>query len=123
MLKLYRRHKKNCGHTARPYTRCRCRIWVLGSLNGSPIRQAMNITNWEDASKKIREWESGLKPPEYVSMKYGVFRFLEDAKARNLAQVTLSKLRLVLEKQLVPFCKKTGLRNLEQIMAADIIKF
>ena len=104
MLKLYRRHKKSCGHSAISYARCRCPIWVQGSLHGRWMRQSLDLSNWEDASKRIREWESGVKPPEEIPVKDAVQKFLDDAEARHLSEASIGKLKVVLEKQLVPFC-------------------
>ena len=123
MLKLYRRHKKSCGHTATSYTRCRCPIWVQGSLHGRWMRESLDLSNWEDASKKIREWESGVKPPEEMPVKGAVQKFLDDAEARHLSEATLGKLRCLLEKQLIPFCERKRISTMRQITFSDVIEF
>ena len=87
------------------------------------MRKAIEISNWEDAQRKVREWESGTKPPENISVTDGVARFIEDAEARHLSSATLAKIRFVLEKQLVPFCEREGIGRLNQVTPADLIGF
>jgi len=44
------------------------------------MRQSLDMSNWEDASKKVREWETGVKPAEEMSVKDAIQKFLDDHK-------------------------------------------
>src|SRR5947208_6217661 len=105
MLTLYRRHKQSCPHKSPRYLKCRCRLWVHGKLDGRSIRRSMDMTNYEDAQRKVREWESGVKEPVHIAVRDGVAQFIADIDARKLAKATIKKYRHTLEKILKPFCE------------------
>src|SRR5207245_7027673 len=123
VLKRGRRHKNACVPAAISYARCRCAIWVQDSLHGRWMRQSLDMSNWEDASKKVREWETGVKPAEEMSVKDAIQKFLDDAQARYLSDASIGKLRFVLEKQLVAFCERKGISTMRQITFSDVIEF
>jgi hypothetical protein len=56
MLILYRRHKQSCAHRSegRNYRRCRCPIWVDGSLAGQEIRKALGARVGGDSKRTER---------------------------------------------------------------------
>jgi hypothetical protein len=58
MLTTYRRHTKDCPHKARSYWRCRCPIWVQGTLRGEPVRRALDVTSREAASNLVAAWNA-----------------------------------------------------------------
>ena len=87
------------------------------------MRQSLDMSNWEDASKKVREWETGVKPAEEMSVKDAIQKFLDDAQARYLSDASIGKLRFVLEKQLVAFCERKGISTMRQITFSDVIEF
>ena len=87
------------------------------------MRQSLDMSNWEDASKKVREWETGVKPAEEMSVKDAIQKFLDDAQARYLSDATIGKLRFVLEKQLVAFCERNVISMMRQITFSDVIEF
>ena len=61
MLSLDRRRVTACPHTSMRYKPCRCLIWVVGSLDGKPLRTSINLTNWEvDGSLALRQDLSDL---------------------------------------------------------------
>lgn len=64
MLTIYRRHKKSCGHReeGRNYRRCRCPIWVDGTLRGKEIRESLRELDWEKAQKSVRDRELASEP-------------------------------------------------------------
>jgi integrase/recombinase XerD len=119
MLTLYRRHLKECPHDDRRYRRCKCPIWVQGSLAGEKIRKSLDLTSWEAATDLINDWASsggiGVVKVEIPTISEAVSRFMEDAKARHLREATIKKLRSVLEKQLLPWCEKNGYSRLKQL--------
>ncbi len=81
----------------------------------------MDLTNWEDAQRKVREWESGIKEPVHVSSDDAVVQFVADLEARNLANATIKKYRHTLEKILTPFCAGKKLAHIDQISGSDMI--
>jgi site-specific recombinase XerD len=87
------------------------------------MRESLGIANWEDASRLVREWECGTKPPEEMRVKEAIDKFLEDAKSRFLSDASIQKLRFLLEKQLVPFCERKRISTMRQITFSDIIEF
>ena len=56
MLTIYRRHRAGGKFKARR-AKCSCPIWGQGILSGEKIRQSLDLTSWEAAAKKARDWE------------------------------------------------------------------
>jgi integrase len=56
VLTLYRRHRAKCKYKSRR-AKCFCPIWAQGVLHEETIRRSLDLTNWEAAQKKVREWE------------------------------------------------------------------
>src|SRR4051812_4175520 len=104
MLTIYRRHLQECPHQDRRYRRCKCPIWVQGSLAGEKIRKSLDLNSWEAATDLINNWTSsgeiGVVKVEVLPIRETVARFLGDAEARHLREGTIRKMRAVLEKQL-----------------------
>jgi len=90
MLTLYRRHRAGCKHRSRRYTKCFCPIWVQGVLRDESMRRSLDLTNWEAASRLIRDWEIHGEP-ETMTVREACDRFIADAKARNLKEPSLKK--------------------------------
>ena len=117
MLTIYRRHSEDCQHSGKRETRaargCACPIWVQGSLRGEYVRKALNLTSWEAASDVVvRGWhasgEIGVMKPDIPTVSEAVSRFFEDAIARGLKPATIGKYKVLLEKQLLPWCRGKG---------------
>jgi integrase/recombinase XerD len=112
--------------TSRNYRCCKCPIHVERSLAGEGIRKALDLTSWEAAHDLVRRWECQgriqLVKIE-VTINDAVRKFLEDAKARRLSEATLQKYIVVLEKQLVPFCRKKGLRYPGELSLQEVREF
>jgi integrase/recombinase XerD len=93
MLNLYRRHRAKCKRTARRAD-CFCPIWVQGVLRDEPIRESLDLTNWEAAQRKIQEWEiHGKEQPVSVQDAYDAF--LAHCTSRKLSPAILKKLKYV----------------------------
>lgn len=127
MLTIYRRHTKNCEHRVegRKYRRCRCPIWVDGSLNGVEIRESLEHRDWEKAQGQIREWEAeGMiaATVQPITIEQACDAFLEDAQARKLREPTLYKYRLLF-RQIREFAGEKGLRFLKEFDLAVLRKF
>jgi integrase/recombinase XerD len=128
-LALYRRHLGSCAHIAKgnQWTRCQCPIWVQGSIGGETIRRSMNTANWTAASTSVHQWQSsgriGVLKPELPGVAPAIEKFLEEAKARNLAATTIKKRRELLEGKLLPYCKRKGYRHLRDLTVEHLREF
>jgi len=124
MLQIYRRHLKSCPHTSRSYRRCSCPIWVQGTLGGETIRRALDVTSIEAASNLVNQWNAagsiGTVKEEPARIEMAVTKYLDDARARHLAEATISKLTTIIEKQFLAWTKDTGLRYLKELTPARL---
>ena len=78
------------------YRRCRCPIWVVGTLRGEFLRKSLNLANWEKAQATIREWETDDSTDvETFNVEKAGERFIEDATSRHLAVETTNKYKLM----------------------------
>lgn len=115
MLTTYRRHKRNCKHRSegRKYRRCLCPVWVAGTLGGRKIKKSLETRNWNEAAKRVQEWEAAEKITESgdVSLADAWKNFLADLEARKLSAQTVRKYR-VLERQMTAFGQARGLEGL-----------
>jgi integrase/recombinase XerD len=122
MMTLYRRHLKHCSKAPdRFYKRCSCPMWIEGTVSGSYLRRSLKTASWERAALLAREIEESDKPAgplerkdEPITIVKAVAEYLADAKARELADATLYKLRIQLEKQLLTWCKSEGYKLLKE---------
>jgi integrase/recombinase XerD len=119
MLTIFRRHLKSCPHTSRTYRRCRCPLHVEGSLGGETIRRALDLTAWGAALNVIAQWNTagvvGVVKEEPARIEAAVTKYLDDARARHLAEATLTKLTTIFEKQFLAWTKDCGLRYLKEL--------
>jgi integrase len=93
MLNLYRRHRANCKSSARR-AKCSCPIWVQGVLRGENIRKSLDLTNWEAASRLIRDWEVEGPAPA-VTVIDATARFISDRESMKLSEAMMRKYRNV----------------------------
>src|SRR5712692_5353942 len=122
MLTNYRRHQKDCEHRGegRGYRRCRCMIWVDGTVGGAEIRKSLHTRDWQKAQDIVREWEAegqhNTKSAEHdapITLDQAWHDFLADMEARNLHVSTVRKYRL-LSRRMHDFAVRGGLRFLAQ---------
>jgi integrase/recombinase XerD len=66
----------------------------MGTHNGQRIRQSLNTVNWKLAEDKKAEFEAG-EPPEAVTVREAVEKFIADCKARDLGSAQLGKYELL----------------------------
>ncbi len=125
MLTLYRRHLKACGQASRTYRRCKCPIWVQGTLSGEIVRRSLDLTSWEAATDLVHAWSaSGKVGAEGVmEVETAVRKFLADAEARHLREGTLKLLRALREKQQLAFCRDRGFRFLRNLDVDTVREF
>jgi len=120
-LTLWRWHARRCKHRAkgRAWTRCRCGIWVQGSLGGQWVKRSLNTRDWAAASATVHGWEAsgeiGVIKQDIPTVTQAVALYFEDATARHLAPTTLRKRRELLEGKLLPFCDRKGISLLKHL--------
>lgn len=126
MLRLFRRHRKTCSQTSETYRRCSCPVYVEGTIGREYIKKSLKLTSWEQAQKKIREWEVAgqvVNDAEPVSVKEAIGQFVADCRARHLAAGTLKKYRSLLEVRLSAFADAKGIRYIHQVSIEDLRAF
>lgn len=114
MLSIYRRHVTGCKNRSRRQRNCRCPIWVAGTLYGETIKKSLDLSNWEAAVRRVREWEIS-KPSGTVTVGEACARFLSDAEARKLREGSLLKYRQA-AKALEPLAD----HPLRQVLVEDV---
>jgi integrase/recombinase XerD len=87
---------------------------VEGTLRGEMIRKALDLTSWEAAQDRVRDWELGIVHEDAVTIADAKKRFMEDAEARKLSRESLKKYRGLL-KQLETFAERKGHRYLRHL--------
>jgi integrase len=92
---------------------------VEGSLGGEAIRRALDLTAWGAASDLIVRWNAaghiGAENEEPPRIDAAIMKYLDDARARHLAEATISKLTTIFEKQFLAWTKDRGLRYLKEL--------
>jgi hypothetical protein len=82
------------------HARWACNYRAVGVLGGHFVRKALKTANYETALEAIRQWE-GKAPLEpnsgSITTADAVKIYPEDAKARNLGEATLTKLKTIFE--------------------------
>ena len=107
MLTLYRRHRAGCKYKSRR-AKCFCAIWTQGVLRGEKIRQPLDLTNWEAANKRVRDWEIHGKANS-LSLLDACDRYISQGEANGLSVDTLNRQRL-LKRQFEEFFGDVQLR-------------
>jgi integrase len=97
MLTIYRRHREGCPQAADRISRkCKCGIWLTGTLFGQPYRKSAKTKNWEAAEKLKRLLEQGKQlPGSGITLTEAVKAFTDDLTAQNRAGDTIRKYRLL----------------------------
>ena len=127
MLSLYRRHQSPCRYTSRRFRKCKCPIWVQGSLRGEYIRKSLDLRSWEAASDLVRGWEAsgeiGVVKPDVPDLKGAVGEFLAYQKSRNLAGETIRKYENLLGRRFLTWCESKGYRQFKQMTVGVLRHF
>jgi hypothetical protein len=80
------------------------------------------VTTIEAASKLIVQWQAagtiGGQKLEPARIEIAVMKYLDDARARHLAEATITKLTTIFEKQFLKFAKDHGYRFLKDLTPA-----
>lgn len=134
-LRIYRRHSALCpffrqGRDAPDNNDCprHCSIWVQGTLNGTPLRRSLDLTDWDAAAYLIHLWEvtgdvgarlpvltTAPTPPPVASSAHhlepvpslveAITRFLASLDKRQLTWETRRKYDALLRRRLLPWCR------------------
>jgi integrase/recombinase XerD len=121
MLKLVRRHLKNCPHKdkGRAWKKCSCPLWIDGSKDGLRINRSLDTANWEIAAGKVLEWEAG-DPATDVSVAEACKKFYADCEARKIKAGDKYKETL---DPFTEFCTNRGVSRLRSVLLADVEVF
>jgi integrase/recombinase XerD len=95
---------------------------VEGTLRGEKIRKALDLTSWEAAQERVRDWELGVTDEQPITIADANKTYLDDAGARHLSRESLKKYRGLL-KQLEQFAEDKGHRYLKQLDLAALREF
>ena len=123
MLTLYRRHLKVCPKASdRYWKRCSCPMWVEGTVADNYLRRSLKTHSWERAQLLAQKIEAAddpavdpAKKDEPITIQRAVEEYLADAKARELSDATLYKLKIIFHKQLLQWCKAEGYKLLREL--------
>lgn len=100
------------------YRRCKCPVWVFGSVDGKRVRKALDTSSWERGEEWLREHDP-LEVPIKMTLPDAGERFLADMKSRSLSAETIKKYERLFESLKVKF----GEVVVSQISADDLAKF
>jgi integrase/recombinase XerD len=119
IVSVWARHLPDCSHVGDPhYRQCACPKHLQWCVNGKQYRFSAKTRSWETATRKARQKEQELEraelgqPPkndEPVTVLYAVEQYLADKRAQKLKEVTLKKLEVIFQKQLVSWCNAAGI--------------
>ena len=137
MLIPYRRHGADCSHNAegRRWIRCRCPIWVQGTLEGEPIRESLNTRNWTKANEIVQDWNANggrevespapaelPEPPAGVTISQACAAFTAEMQAQKLKDSSQKKYRIMF-RQLEAYCAGAGVTLVSEIDLEQTEKF
>jgi integrase len=152
-LRIYRRHSALCsffrqGRDAPDNHNCprRCSIWVQGTLNGTPLRRSLDLTDWDAAAYLIHLWEvtgdigtrlpvptTAATPPPAASsaprsepipsLVEAVTHFRATFDKRQLTWETRRKYDALLTRRLLPWCRREEITVLADLSVTRLDAF
>jgi integrase/recombinase XerD len=125
VLSIYRRHRAQCKFAAdRSSKKCRCALWITGTLFGEAYRKSAETRSWEAAEKIKRTIEDGnhQEQPKSITIKDALDAFIADCESRSLNPSTLRKYRL-LHNHVAAFAHKHGLRGVSELDTGTTRRF
>lgn len=115
-LLIYRRHRSKCPQKDdRVSKKCRCALWVQGTVEGKPVKESLKTRNWERAEQLKKARESNVAPVEKksgVTVAFAVQKYYEASEQRRLSENTLRKYRTV-KKIISEFAEKNAIVHLD----------
>ena len=123
MLKLVKRHLKNCPHRSkgRDWKRCPCPVWVEGRKDGVRIQRTLDTANWEIAADRLLELEANDAKVD-VALSDAIKHFYADCRSRNIGEATISKYEETLD-PFEKFCSGTAPTRVRAISLPHVEKF
>ncbi len=123
----YRRHNPDCPHKSegRRWIRCKCQIWVQGTLDGEPIRESLGTRVWAKANETVQKWNTdGSREPEPhaepepepingVTIAEACDAFTAEMNGQQLRDSSQKKYRTMF-RQLKEFCAKVGITEISE---------
>lgn len=130
MLRIYRRHEKNCKHRnkGRKYRQSRCALWADGLLGGVEIRKSLSTRSFEEANEKVHGWEASgkaikISEEEPITVELARDQFLLEVKVvRNLQKSSIRQYR-ALFRQMLSFAEQTGIKYLKEFDLKTLKEF
>jgi integrase/recombinase XerD len=104
---IWRRHVAPCNSTDRSDPKCGCPIYKEYRAGKKRHRRTLKTRNWQKALAVARKEELEGVKPKSPSIQEATEKYLKDGKARNLAEPTLDKFRLLF-RQLDEFAQDKG---------------
>lgn len=100
-------------------------------MNGSEMRESLDLRDWEKAQQRVREWDAegkAIREETPVTVELACEEFLLDAEARQLREATIEKYNLLFDGPKNKRQKKTEEAKprspgLKQFAAAEGIRF
>jgi integrase/recombinase XerD len=116
----FRNHSAKCkfADQGRAYNRCKCAIWVDGSVNGRRVLKSLKLRNWQDAQKKCQEMELGtvspfVKSSQHPPVEECVTLYEAELIARGTTKGTRENYTTML-RGLKQFCVEAGIHDMRQ---------
>jgi integrase/recombinase XerD len=130
MLSVYTRHYLPCVEHNPYYRDCFCPKWISGTVPGRPrIRLSAHTRSWEQAERRARYIEIEIEDrpfrsvPPPPTIRRAITAFIADQRARHLQTSTIAKAERSLERQLLSWCGKHRLENLEDLSSSPLLEF
>jgi integrase/recombinase XerD len=118
MLHLYRRHLAACPHRSMDYKKCKCPVWMFGSVNGKRVRKALDTASWGRAEEMLRELDPD-DAHEKITVAVAGERFIADCESRKLGKETVGKYELLVNEMTVAF----GKTEVKRVSPDDLSKY
>ena len=127
MLKVEKRHRKDCRYSQydRAHAKCTCAYRAIGMLNGVFVRRGLKTSNYEIALKKVRAWdaEGSAREAQAVTIEAATGAFMRDIGARNWQDSTKRKFGTLLEGRLLDYAARVGYRLWSELDLNAITEF
>ena len=119
-------HSQKCPHKNKKFHRgCKCRKWIY--IPGARRRVSAKTRSWERAEEKTKALAAPASDtqfaPDRQTIQAAVQAFLKDKETQNLSSVSLRKLRLIFNRQLLAFCNREAIIYLDELKLVHLERF
>jgi len=121
---VFVRHDSQCPHKRNKFHRgCKCSKWLY--IPRTRRRVSAKTRSWATAEHKAKTLVASDAPvnPDRQTVQAAVAAFLADKQTQNLAPVSLRKLRLIFNKELLTFCNQAGIVYLDELNLGQLERF